>query len=246
MGIVPYNNFLSNDWKKGSPRSDVPFSLVLDAIDTVCQLTGSAAHVGIGTDFDGGFGVENIPAGMNSITDLWRIGEGLRERGYAEADIEAITGRQYAAQTQAVASLMIGIAQFGIALAALGIVLALMGLFPGVTGIQPAVGVGVVQFVAILIGFTLLDLGALIYVKFTFYVGASGESRPADRRSAHADRAGAGGSDRHGGFSRLWIARAHRDHRCLLRAVAGARLAGEPVDFGAWRDDLRSDGQSAQ
>ncbi len=68
---------------------------------------------------------------------------------------------------------MIGIPQFGIAIAALGIVLALMGLFPGVTGIQTAVGVGVVQFVSILIGFTLLDLGALIYVKFTLYVGRS-------------------------------------------------------------------------
>lgn len=92
MGVVVYNNFLSDDWRKGNPRSDVPFSVVLDAIDTICQLTGSAAHVGIGTDFDGGFGVENIPGGMDSITDLWRIGDGLRGRGYAEADIEAILG----------------------------------------------------------------------------------------------------------------------------------------------------------
>ncbi len=92
MGIVIYNNFLSNDWRKGSPRSDVPFSVVLDAIDTVCQLTGSAAHVGIGTDFDGGFGLENLPAGFDTVTDLWRIGDGLRARGYAEADIEAILG----------------------------------------------------------------------------------------------------------------------------------------------------------
>lgn len=66
---------------------------------------------------------------------------------------------------------MIGIAQFGIALGALGIMLALMGLFPGVTGIQVAAGVGIVQFVTIVTGFALLDLGALIYVKFTFYVG---------------------------------------------------------------------------
>ena len=92
MGIVPYNNFLSNDWRKGNPRSDVPFSVVLDAIDYVCQLTGSAAHVGIGTDFDGGFGLESIPGGMDSITDLWRVGDGLRVRGYADADIEAILG----------------------------------------------------------------------------------------------------------------------------------------------------------
>lgn len=92
MGIVIYNNFLSDDWRKGNPRSDVPFSIVLDAIDTVCQLTGSAAHVGIGTDFDGGFGVENIPEGMDTVSDLLRIGDGLRARGYAEADIEAILG----------------------------------------------------------------------------------------------------------------------------------------------------------
>ena len=66
---------------------------------------------------------------------------------------------------------MIGIAQFGIVLAAFGAVLALMGLFPGVTGIQLAFGVGIIQFVSILLGFALLDFGALIYIKFTLYVG---------------------------------------------------------------------------
>ncbi len=66
---------------------------------------------------------------------------------------------------------MIGIAQFGIVIAALGIMLALMGLFPGVTGIQSAIGVGVVQFASIIGGFALLNLGALIYVKYTLYVG---------------------------------------------------------------------------
>ncbi|MDL1883935.1 hypothetical protein FBR01_09840 [Anaerolineae bacterium CFX8] len=62
------------------------------------------------------------------------------------------------------------VAQFGIALGALGIVLALMGLFPGVTGIEPAGGIGILQVTTILVGFLLLILGALIYVKFTFYV----------------------------------------------------------------------------
>src|SRR5262245_48981875 len=61
------------------------------------------------------------------------------------------------------------VAQFGIALSALGIVLTFMGLFPGVTGIEPAAGIGIVQIFTILVGFTLLILGALIYVKFTFY-----------------------------------------------------------------------------
>ncbi len=90
MGIVPYNNFLANGWKLGDPR--VPFSTVLDAMDTVCQIAGSAAHVGIGSDFDGGFGLQSIPEGMDTVTDLWQIGDGLKERGYSDSDVEAILG----------------------------------------------------------------------------------------------------------------------------------------------------------
>lgn len=90
MGIVMYNRFLSDDWTKGDPKSDVPLSVVIDAIDHVCQLTGSAAHVGIGSDFDGGFGVESIPDELDTVSDLLAVGKALRERGYAEADIEAI------------------------------------------------------------------------------------------------------------------------------------------------------------
>lgn len=68
---------------------------------------------------------------------------------------------------------MAGIAQLGIAFSALGIVLAFMGLFPGVTGIAGGRGVGIVQYTALMLGFTLLHLGALVYVKFSFYVGRS-------------------------------------------------------------------------
>jgi len=62
-------------------------------------------------------------------------------------------------------------AQIGIAIGALGVVLALMGLFPGITGVEPTVGIGIVQVLMVIVGYTLLILGALIYVKFTFYLG---------------------------------------------------------------------------
>jgi membrane dipeptidase len=88
MGIVLYNRFLSNEWQPNDPQ--LPFSIVLDAIDHVCQITGSAAHVGIGSDFDGGFGAESIPATLNTTTDLLNIADGLRERGYSESDVEAV------------------------------------------------------------------------------------------------------------------------------------------------------------
>jgi membrane dipeptidase len=90
MGVVMFNAFLKDGWRRGDPR--LPFSLVIDAIDYVCQLTGSAAHVGIGTDFDGGFGVEAIPDGLETTADLWSLGGALRARGYSEDDIGAILG----------------------------------------------------------------------------------------------------------------------------------------------------------
>ena len=89
MGIVPYNLFLAQEWDR---RARLPLSLVPDAIDYVCQLLGSAQHVGLGSDFDGGFGMEGAPQGLDTLTDLLRVGDALRERGYTEDDIEAIMG----------------------------------------------------------------------------------------------------------------------------------------------------------
>jgi hypothetical protein len=66
---------------------------------------------------------------------------------------------------------MARIAQFGIALSALGTVITFMGLFPGVTGVPPTSGIGILQIFTMLMGFFLFFLGALFYIKFTFYVG---------------------------------------------------------------------------
>jgi len=90
MGIVLYNRFLSEDWTSGSAKSTVPFSRIIEAIDHVCQVTGSANHVGIGSDFDGGFGAESIPEDMETATDLWLLYHALRKRGYENQHIEAI------------------------------------------------------------------------------------------------------------------------------------------------------------
>jgi membrane dipeptidase len=87
MGVVMYNAFLSNDWDR---RERLPFDVVPDVIDYVCQLTGSAAHVGLGSDFDGGFGVESVPQGIDTLADLLAVGDALRGRGYEESDIAAI------------------------------------------------------------------------------------------------------------------------------------------------------------
>ncbi len=92
MGIVLYNRFLSDDWTSGDPKSKIPLTRVIDAIDYVCQIAGSAAHVGIGTDFDGGFGQESIPEDLDTVTDLLKIADALKVRGYSATDIKAVMG----------------------------------------------------------------------------------------------------------------------------------------------------------
>jgi membrane dipeptidase len=69
---------------------DLRIERICDHIDHICQLAGSAKHVGIGTDLDGGYGIEQMPMDMNSIADLQKLQGLLAARGYSQADIEGI------------------------------------------------------------------------------------------------------------------------------------------------------------
>jgi len=60
---------------------------LVEHIDHVCQVAGSARHSGIGSDLDGGFGREQTPMDLETIADLARIPDMLRARGYSEEDV---------------------------------------------------------------------------------------------------------------------------------------------------------------
>jgi membrane dipeptidase len=90
IGVVPYNNFLWQPEQRPTRKAEAPLSRVADVIDHICQLAGSARHVGIGTDFDGGFGANSTPEGLDTVADLLSIAPLLAARGYSEADIAAI------------------------------------------------------------------------------------------------------------------------------------------------------------
>jgi membrane dipeptidase len=63
---------------------------VVAHMDHICQLAGNARHIGIGSDLDGGFGYEQTPQDVNSIADLQRLVEPLRQRGFSEEDVTAV------------------------------------------------------------------------------------------------------------------------------------------------------------
>jgi len=88
IGVVPFNAMLDKAWRNGDAR--LPLTRVAEVVDHICQVTGDARFVGIGSDFDGGFGREAIPEGLDSIADLGKLGDLLSERGYTVADVTAI------------------------------------------------------------------------------------------------------------------------------------------------------------
>ncbi|MHB1418788.1 MAG: dipeptidase [Bacillota bacterium] len=61
---------------------------VLDQIEHVCQFVGTE-HVAIGSDFEG---VEHTVEGLEDVSTVWRITEGLLARGYSDIDTALIMG----------------------------------------------------------------------------------------------------------------------------------------------------------
>jgi membrane dipeptidase len=92
VGVVPLGGFLKAGWKTGQPRSEVGLDRVAAQIDYVCQKAGNASCTGLGTDFDGGYGVQSTPAEIDTIADMQKIGPLLVGRGYSDDDITAIMG----------------------------------------------------------------------------------------------------------------------------------------------------------
>ncbi|MCS6871634.1 MAG: membrane dipeptidase [Anaerolineae bacterium] len=90
IGVVPYNSFLWEPDECPLRKADAPLSRVAEVIDHICQIAGSARHVGIGTDFDGGFGADSTPEGLDTVADLLSLAPLLAARGYSDSDIAAI------------------------------------------------------------------------------------------------------------------------------------------------------------
>lgn len=90
VGIVPYNKFLDGAWRQSDGRGRLNRYDLVAHIDHICQLTGSADHAAIGSDFDGGLGLEHVPTGFESVADLVSLDRELGEYGYSPDQVEKI------------------------------------------------------------------------------------------------------------------------------------------------------------
>jgi membrane dipeptidase len=63
---------------------------VAEHIDHVCQVSGSSRHAAVGSDLDGGFGLEQSPSDLDTIADVGALADRLSARGHSAADVENI------------------------------------------------------------------------------------------------------------------------------------------------------------
>jgi membrane dipeptidase len=90
IGVALDDWMLSTEFEIADPQPElVTLDTVVDHVVHICTLTGSARHVAIGTDLDGGYGTEQTPSDLDTIADLQKFPALMRARGLADADIEA-------------------------------------------------------------------------------------------------------------------------------------------------------------
>jgi len=95
IGIVFANPFLKRDYQRSDSKDQVSLHHVVAHVDHICQLAGNANHVGLGTDFDGGFGVETIPSELGEVSDLHLLSKALVDYGFSADDTKGIMGENW-------------------------------------------------------------------------------------------------------------------------------------------------------
>jgi membrane dipeptidase len=75
-------------WEAGHPRPSATLSQVADHIEHIRQVAG-AAHVGLGSDFDG---IEDAPVGLDGVDRYPALLQELMRRGWTDSDLSKLAG----------------------------------------------------------------------------------------------------------------------------------------------------------
>ena len=86
------------NWIRGKSTPEtmgVTLNQMIENIDHICQLSGNSNHVGIGTDLDGAFGVEQTPTDIDTIADLQKVPLMLKKIGFSESDVGKVMNKNF-------------------------------------------------------------------------------------------------------------------------------------------------------
>lgn len=88
IGINFFDKFLiSADERK---RRRATLADVMAHVKHICDVVGDADHVGLGTDFDGGLGRNDVPEEIATAADLPRVAEAAGRAGFGDGDVRKL------------------------------------------------------------------------------------------------------------------------------------------------------------
>lgn len=93
IGINFYDRFLIPPAEYGKRRATL--ADVVRHVRHMCDVVGSARHVGLGTDMDGGLGREQIPIEIETSADVPRVGDALSAAGFDDAATRGVLGQNW-------------------------------------------------------------------------------------------------------------------------------------------------------
>jgi len=90
IGINFFDKFLLTPAEYGKRRATI--ADVANHARHMADVIGDAAHIGLGTDMDGGLGREQIPVEITTSADLPRVADALSQAGFSDLDVNRIMG----------------------------------------------------------------------------------------------------------------------------------------------------------
>ena len=95
IGAVIYNRFIKEGWDIAARKQAVTCADLVRHIARVCDIAGDTLHAGIGSDFDGGYGVESTPTEIDTVSDLQKLGDALSDTQFNDDAIANILGMNW-------------------------------------------------------------------------------------------------------------------------------------------------------
>lgn len=98
-GIVGLNlvrNFIRTGLKRDDPTDRPTIAETINHVEHVCEVMGHRRGVGLGTDMDGGITANDLPAGIDTPSDLTKLCDELSSRGWSDSDIHAFAWGNWA------------------------------------------------------------------------------------------------------------------------------------------------------
>ncbi|MCC7388681.1 MAG: dipeptidase [Phycisphaerales bacterium] len=96
VGLNLVRNFIKTGLNRNDPKDRPSIADTIAHVEHVCAIMGHRRGVGLGTDMDGGIKATDLPRGIDTPSDLPKLCDALRARGWSEQEVEGFAWGNWA------------------------------------------------------------------------------------------------------------------------------------------------------